>query len=302
MEEISLSASENYFIGQSPPSGPTSNRDRNNLPVRQEEKQVEKKSTPSDLWGWMERMMEILYLPDSLKPTNSSNEIPRNSSLMSSFYIVPDRDDGETRPARLQDGGDAAPIPVSSSGRDSEVKELDLKVKDLEEKIKQLTEENLKFKNKLQVAYADRLEVSKENDVMKRSILQFRQEFRKKAHQLRDISSSVGHLPSLDLVFQQREQQLEETMQQMRLQIDQLQMQLNSANQKSARQTDLIQKYEEELRKYVGQFHMRETMSSSPPDSSLTTSQILDSIHLSSVDTQAPFEPDESLTNSQILQ
>jgi len=54
MEEISLSASENYFIGQSPPSGPTSNRDRNNLPVRQEEKQVEKKSIPSDLWGWKE--------------------------------------------------------------------------------------------------------------------------------------------------------------------------------------------------------------------------------------------------------
>jgi len=221
MEEISLSASENYFVGQVPSYNTYSKSQQN---IRLDEK---RSITSIDLWGWMERMLET-YLPESFKsPVTTSNDAVQNSTLMTSFYFVPDNNkDGNEIGGRLQDGGDEVPIPLSNSGRDSEVKELDLKVKELQEKIVQLTDENTKLKQKLQNLYIERMEVSKENDIMKKSILQFRQEFRKRAHQLRDISNSVGYLPTFEQNYQPQHEQ-----EQMKLQINQLQSQLVAMTQ-----------------------------------------------------------------------
>jgi len=145
------------------------------------------------------------------------------------------------------------------------------------------------------------VEVSKENDSMKKSILQFRQEFRKKAHQLRDISSSVGYLPSFEQNYQlEQELGLEQTMQQMKLQMNQLQAQLSAVTHKAERQAQLIVMYEEELQKSIpiqhrrpGQFGIQD---SSPPKSSNSSAP-----YLSNVLPETQFEADESLTSSQIL-
>jgi hypothetical protein len=298
MEEISLSASENYFVGQSPHnfSDQYSYRERTQRQITQE-KPMEKKSV--DIWGWMERMLELLVLPESFKGSNATPTYgTRDSSLMSSFYFVPAKEEERFN----LDGGDRKP----NSKKDPEVKELDQRVQELERNMVHLVDENEDLKKKLQHAYSERVQVSKENDVMKRSIMQFRQEFNKKAHILRDISSSVGHLPSLSPspMEQDYQQQLERTVQQLRSEVLQLQNQVSSLTLKTNRQHHLIEKYEEELQKYqnaqrkFSQFPL-ERMSSSPPDPlDVTSSQTL----LSSSENPAPFEPDENLTGSLILQ
>jgi regulator of replication initiation timing len=307
MEETLSAPSENYSEG---PSQRT----------KRSVKYTEKKPLSSDLWGWIETMLQIL--PDSNggnRTTGPETNPLQNSTLMSSFYFVPSEEPENVPPVDLVS---AQPISSPADG-----KELLERIRGLEDTVHKLTEENTKLKNKLQSLYAQGLAVTKENDYMKRSILHFKQEFKKKAHQLRDkdISSSVGdiqyyhasHYSPLSHHSLQQREEMQRTIDSLRQQLAQLTHQLRQATQPPLPQVHLLREpfgFMEEDRKQS--YYSPPVLTNSPPlPSSLTNSLILDRMSLP--DTSLPtlkhfqtqqedpdntaYETPSSLMSSQII-
>jgi hypothetical protein len=186
----------------------------------------------ADFWYWMEKMLDILPKPILNTFSSQKNEnvsTMDESTLMNSFLIV------NPQKNSIYD----SPILENHNG-DSKIKKLENQINYLQKMIKDLTVENTNLKKFCQ----QRIQLNKENDFLKQSIVNFRNEVTKKANQFRNLSqaSSVGNLPSLlvNIANTNKVQELEMKIKQMNNQIKELQ-------EKCSKQEEIIHEYEKKF-------------------------------------------------------
>ncbi|PRP75874.1 hypothetical protein PROFUN_15410 [Planoprotostelium fungivorum] len=145
-----------------------------------------------DMWGWMEKMLDLLPKPNdrsSHKPSRATHN--RQDDLMNSFYFV----SGSPTTERNR-GNEHDKLMIDDSYRRKDYLELEEENRKLREEVHRLNME----KQALADAYEKGVQASRENDLMKKSIVLFRNELKKKARQLRQSSEcggSVGNLPEM---------------------------------------------------------------------------------------------------------
>lgn len=177
-----------------------------------------------DLWHWVEKTLEEILLKNipstASGSSNSSNIIRSNSgaelsansslessSLLSSFYIVSSPPQSSIS-SKDYNFISEYPSPmftntiaqnINQSSNESQIEQLQHQVKQLSELIARLRTENATLLN----LWEQRNQVSQENNLLKKSIAQFKQEFRKKANEFKDygVSNSVGDLNSTSQFF-----------------------------------------------------------------------------------------------------
>jgi len=140
-----------------------------------------------DMWGWFEKMLDLLPKPDKTHHTIDQSSVQtKQDDLINSFFLLSGSPQVERNSLYRSNYLGPADKPRTST----DIRDV------LEEnvRLREELERTCVERDALREAYDKAISASRENDVMRKSIVLFRQELTKKARQLRE-GSGTSELP-----------------------------------------------------------------------------------------------------------
>jgi len=247
----------------------------------------------NNVWTWMEKMLEMLPLKPIANMTNfgyNQSPTPQQpqsnpnatvpASLLNSFYIVPSSQGNPNNMYRVN-----SPPPATTAKRSS-LTMTDEEAQNAAVKSALIEEENKQLKETIQKLQQENEQLRKVcdsgiqyyNDMLKQSIVHFKNEFQKRAKQ-QQMFNSVNLTPqsatysqflgsgkpplsqSQAVNYSSQINPDKEYIQQLEQRVQELSHQLKLMNEKSIKQQRLIEKYEQRLVNLTEEQRIRRNMS-----------------------------------------